>query len=242
MGLGIVKLANKILNRFGLVIKDRDQYEERLSKVNSIWLQKLDIASIIDIGASTGGYSSKARKIYPAAKIASFEPLPKSYHKLTERFKNDLNHKAYNFVLSDKSGELEFNESSNSGSSSILTMSKTHAEAYPHTAKNTAIKVKADTLDAVFDSLGLEGNILLKLDVQGAEALVLKGAEQTLSKVKVVFIETSFVELYKGQWLFDDLYSFMKKHDFHLAGVENVSQNLKDGSFLQMDAYFMKNA
>lgn len=242
MGLGLIRLGNKILHRFGLVIKDRDVYEEELAVSKDLWLKQLNIESVIDVGASTGGYASKARKIFPNAKIASFEPLPNSFNKLSERFKDDVNHRAYNFVLSDKHGELAFNQSSNSGSSSMLEMSNTHAEAYPHTANNTTIKVQADTLDAVFSSLHLSGNILLKLDVQGAEELVLKGAVESLKEVKLIFIETSFVELYKGQWLFNDLYQFLLSHNFKLVGVENVSQNVKDGTFLQMDAYFIKNA
>ncbi|MEN9522251.1 MAG: hypothetical protein RL065_628, partial [Bacteroidota bacterium] len=54
-------------------------------------------------------------------------------------------------------------------------------------------------------------------------------------------IETSFNELYKNQWLFNDTYTFLVKQGFRLVGVENVSQSIVDGTFLQMDAYFIKD-
>ena len=241
MGLGIIRFCNKFLNRFGLVIKDFDKYQDDLMHVNNLWLKKLNINAVIDVGASTGDYALKARSMFPQAKIVSFEPLPNSFKILKQNFKDDKNHLAYNFVLSNQKGVLKFNESSYSGSSSLLAMSKVHTDAYPYSANNNIIEVSANTLDSVFENLNLEENILLKLDVQGAEALVLKGAINSLAKIKVIFIEMSFVELYLGQWLFDELYAFLKQFNFRLVGIENVSQSLKDGSYLQMDAYFVKN-
>ncbi|MEN9523284.1 MAG: hypothetical protein RL065_1661 [Bacteroidota bacterium] len=239
MNFGTIKAINALLKRKGLKISDIDVYAEKIKNVGYSWLQEYDIKTILDIGASNGGFASTARKQFPESNIISFEPLNDSFEKLKSKFINDKKHFAYNLVLSDKIGELEFHENNSSGSSSILSMANNHIEAYPATAHSKKILVKSETLDNIFSTLPITPNILLKIDVQGAESMVLKGAVESLSKIKVLFIELSFVELYDNQWLFDDIYQFLRTLNFKLAGIENISQNLNNGQYLQMDAYFV---
>jgi FkbM family methyltransferase len=239
MGFGLLKFFNSYLKKRGLIIKDSNEYEEQLAAVEHEWLKKLNINTILDIGASNGGYATKARKIFPQAKIISFEPLPNSFNALQKKFANDKLHNAFNIVLSDVAGEMEFFENDYSGSSSILSMTENHIDAYPQTAHAKRIIVQSKTLDEIFDTLKIESETLMKIDVQGAESMVLKGSEKSLEKIKLIFVESSFVELYKNQWLFDNLYQFLIQRNFKLVGIENVSQSLNDGSFLQMDAYFI---
>ena len=78
------------------------------------------------------------------------------------------------------------------------------------------------------------------MDVQGAELLVLQGSEQMLKHAKVVFAEINFNSLYSNDVLFNEMIEFMSAKDFRLYGIENVSQSVVDGSFLQADAYFVK--
>jgi hypothetical protein len=80
----------------------------------------------------------------------------------------------------------------------------------------------------------------MKLDVQGAEKIVLDGAVNTLKYVKYVFCEINFVETYKGCVLFSDLNKILESQGFVMAGVENVSQSPVSGMFLQADAFYIK--
>ncbi|MBX3390089.1 MAG: FkbM family methyltransferase [Phycisphaeraceae bacterium] len=56
----------------------------------------------------------------------------------------------------------------------------------------------------------------LKLDVQGAELDVLKGAERTLKSVMLVYCEVEFLDMYKGQPLFGEIDSFLRTQGFML--------------------------
>jgi FkbM family methyltransferase len=51
------------------------------------------------------------------------------------------------------------------------------------------INVEADTLDNVIDEVGLDTVDFIKIDVEGAEGLVIKGSEKTLRKAKALLIE-----------------------------------------------------
>lgn len=202
----------------------------------------MKIDFIFDIGASDGGFARKIKDIYPNAEMHSFEALPDSFEKLTFRCAHLTNFHPVHTALSDKEGEIEFYLcDNNTGSSSMLEMTDIHKEAYPHTAKNTALKVKAIRLDDYAKNIPLENKkVLMKLDVQGAEKIVLEGSQETLNHVDLIFCEINFSETYKGCVMFSDLNKFLEARGFTLIGMENVSQSKIDGTFLQSDAYYIK--
>ena len=82
----------------------------------------------------------------------------------------------------------------------------------------------------------------MKIDVQGFEDRVLNGGEQTLLRTRVLIVEISFIELYSGQLLFDDLYSVIRNRGFSCVGFEEVSRDRNSGRSLQADAVFVRQA
>lgn len=236
------RLIKRFLNRRGYTIKPIDDYYIELEKVRYKWLQKIKPGIIIDVGASNGGFARKIRKLLPEAQLYCFEPLIQSYKSLIESFSNDKNFIAFNFAISNFKGESDFYECVSSGSSSILEMTDVHKKAYPSTTENKKITIQVDTLDNVlFEKINSRDDIaLLKIDVQGAEALVLKGAEKTLALIDIIFTEINFSETYKDCVKINELTGILESYGFVLYGIENVSQSLNDGSFLQADAFFVK--
>lgn len=228
-----------VFRKKGYAILPIDKYVEAIDKVKYCWLQKIEFDLIIDVGASDGGFVKKIRTVMPLIQIYSFEPIPESYQKLIEKNMGDKNFTAFNVALSSKEGETDFYISSSSGCSSLLEMSDIHKEAYPYTANLTKIKVPMKCLDDVMKEYGYK-NIFLKIDVQGAEKLVLEGALETLENVKVIFMEVNFVETYKGCVLINEIVDYLESKGFVLYGMENISQTTIDGSFLQGDAFFIK--
>ena len=75
----------------------------------------------------------------------------------------------------------------------------------------------------------------MQLDVQGAELLVLKGAEERINNIKVIWIEVSKVEFYESQPLENEVRKFMKKSGFIL--IKNSLYG-NQGDYLYVNFYF----
>lgn len=237
------KAILKLLRKTGRTIKPINTYEEKLHPVKNLWLKNKNIKTVFDIGASDGGFAREIRELLPTAKIYSFEALPEIYEKLESNFIDDALFQSYNIALSNYNGQTSFFRCESSGSSSILEMDELHKTAYPGTKNNEKINIMCSTLDDFIanENIVIDKNVLIKIDVQGAEKLVLEGAENLLSKSELIFSEINFNSVYKGNVLFNDLASFLEEKGFKIEGIKNVSQSLVDGTFLQADAFFSKD-
>jgi hypothetical protein len=106
---------------------------------------------------------------------------------------------------------FDFNVSSNSQSSSVLALG-THSKNHPDITYVKTVKVDSIVLEDIlskFDSV-----TLLNLDIQGAELHALRGAGLELRKVKAIYTEVNFEEVYKDCALIGELDSFLAKFGF----------------------------
>jgi FkbM family methyltransferase len=106
----------------------------------------------------------------------------------------------------------------------------------------SAREVEAVTIDAVRLERRIEGPILLKIDVQGAELDVLEGATETLSDTEYVVLETSLFQFFEGAPLFAEVVSFMAKRDFVAYDVLAIQYRPLDGAVSMLDLAFVKEA
>ena len=231
-----------LLRKRGYALVPFDDYEDQLSRVRQNWLRALDVRTVIDVGASDGGFARRIRAALPDATLYCFEPLPRAFDALRARFAGDANFYAEQYAVAERRHRSSFQENASAGSSSLLEMADLHREAYPATRTAKTVEVECTTLDHHFAETDLPARVLLKMDVQGAERLVIEGARSTLRRVDVVYSEMSFFELYHGQALANALIRSLEDAGFLLAGIENVSRSLVDGRFLQCDAYFLSAA
>ena len=209
--------------------------------LNRPWLLNANIKTVFDIGANTGQFASLIHEVLPEAFIYSFEPLEECYQKLKTKEREITNFKAFNIALGDTDGEIEFYRNEYSPSSSILPMADLHKQNYPFTDKEYLSKVKVARLDDIAKDLVIEGDLLIKMDVQGYEDKVIHGGRLLINRAKILLIETSFNPLYLGQPLFGDIYECLRD-DFNYMGSLYQSQTISkiDGSILQEDSIFVR--
>ena len=150
---------------------------------------------VMDIGAHIGEYTLLAAKIVgESGRVYAFEPDPRNYELLKQNIRlNRMDHvvELLNYALSNEVGNVKFVLSRELSVSRISSASEElnilHSES--------VIGVQATTLDAFYKERNLTRVDVVKLDVEGAELLVLKGAGQILSqppnKAPVVLFEYS---------------------------------------------------
>jgi FkbM family methyltransferase len=199
---------------------------------------------VLDVGANSGQYALLVRSCGHRGPIISFEPLSDAHEKLAARAAADPHWTvAERAALGSRPARALINVAANSVSSSLLDMNRRHLDAAPHSAYGAAEEVDVIALDDCIDRY-VPGNAggLLKIDTQGYELEVLRGAHRTLSgRIDVVQTELSLVELYDGQALMLDVCNFLKQYNFTLR---HIIPGLKDPAsrrLLQLDGIFAKD-
>ncbi len=233
--------ANLIENPYLLAIKKGGGHPSLARFLNQAWIQSLDIATVLDIGANNGQFAFTISKMLPKAHLYAFEPLPDCFTNLTERLKNHNNFTAFNLGLSNRSGDLIIEHNNFSPSSSFLKMAELHKSAFPFTKNTHRLKVNVELLDTIAQTINIDSPMLIKIDVQGYEHYVLDGGEQTIRQAKIVMIETSFELLYEGQALFPQIYQTLTAWGFEYVGAIDQVNDPKDGRPLQEDSLFIKS-
>jgi FkbM family methyltransferase len=210
--------------------------------LNKPWLLNAGIRTVFDVGANTGQFAKAVHEILPDASIYSFEPLPDCFNELQKTMAGVKNFRAFHTALAEKNGAAEFYRSAWSPSSSLLPMQPLHKNNFPFSAGETKEMVAVRRLDDCADELTVDDEILIKLDVQGAEDKVIAGGKRLLGRTKILIVETSMDSLYEGQPLFADILRLLEHHGYNYKGAINQLLSPLDGSVLQANSVFLRGS
>jgi FkbM family methyltransferase len=150
-------------------------YDEQTREVMRRWLN--GNSNCVDIGCHKGTILKEMLRIAPAGTHYAFEPLPELYEELLLSFPGV---KIYGVALSDSVGEVSFQHVVTDPSYSGL---KRRQYASPNETVEE-IRVKTELLDNIIS----EDISLMKIDVEGGELQVLRGAVSTIRKNKPVIV------------------------------------------------------
>jgi FkbM family methyltransferase len=146
-----------------------------------------------------------------------------------------------NIAIADQTGSLEFSRSSYDQSSSARRMTAAHRKAFPKSAASERITIECSTLDGALEAIAVEDPLLVKMDVQGFEDKVIAGGQRTLARSLVLWVETSFEELYEGQPLFSDIHDQLRRLGFEFHGNHSQLMSPRTDAVLQADSIFLRS-
>lgn len=171
---------NSFIRIFRYLIK-RDPLELKKSFYEQYFHPFIDfnkIECVIDGGAYPGDFTDKVLKDYSKISCYLFEPDPENYKFLASKYKDDLNIKLINKALFNSMAKISFSSGIGMGS---------HIDFLERNINNSPqVEVETVPLDGFLLKEGLNSNISLyiKMDIEGAELDALRGAENTIKKLK----------------------------------------------------------
>jgi FkbM family methyltransferase len=202
-------------------------------------LQGMDFDFIVDVGANRGQFALVARKVFPRARILSFEPLVEPIQIFKRVFEHDRNITLYPYAIGREKMSSTIHVSREDDSSSLLPITGTQTDIFPGSAEKETRQVMVYPLSQLIDPSCIPPASLLKIDVQGYELDVLQGCEDILQKFSHLYVECSFVELYEGQALAHQIIAWLEARNFLLSSIHNIYYG-KDGMAIQGDFLFSK--
>lgn len=208
-------------------------------KIHS-FLKANKVSTLIDIGASSGEFTSNVLLFNDGVRAFLFEPVKKAFKDLNRKYGSNKLIRLYNLAIGGQDGEVQFYENDYYFSSSILSMNDDHKAEFPQTSKFQSRIVKMAKLSSIVDVNDIQRPLLIKIDVQGYEREVISGAKSILSIADFLIIEVSFHELYSQQPLFDEIYTLLKDLGFNFKGNLYQIYSSKSSKVLQADALFVR--
>jgi FkbM family methyltransferase len=162
---------------------------------------------------------------------------------LEKRFINESRVSVYQMALSDRVGIATIQCNKNEQTNSLLQNDKGNMESLPEATQTLGgIEIPTVTLDQWYRESGIEGGLVIKCDVQGAEGLMLTGGTNVFaSKVFAFYSEAQIAPMYEGQTSLCELHRRLtNEFDFSLANIYPCYRD-RDGRALQTDALWIRN-
>jgi FkbM family methyltransferase len=182
--------------------------------------------TLVDVGVRWG-FEKRWTQLAPAARLVGFDADAQECAALAQRHR-DLPDATFAAVaLSDREGEATLHIAAEPASSSLLepdrdVIARRRGMETMRAVRHTAIETT--TLQRWAAAAGHTRVDVLKLDVQGAELAVLRGAGDLLESVRTLDLEVEFNPIYRDQPLFADVDTFLRARGFALWGLEELTR------------------
>jgi FkbM family methyltransferase len=203
-------------------------------------LRRLAPAFVVDVGANRGQFALDVVTALDAAAVLSVEPLQSEARVFRKVFAGVQRVRLVETALGAHRGRAVIHISQAADSSSLLPITAAQQAVFRGTREVATATVEVTTLDELLATQHVVLPALLKVDVQGYELEVLKGARRTLSIFGWVYLEASFVELYAGQPMAADVIEHLAASGFDL--VDLGRPHVAGGRTVQADLLFERRS
>lgn len=180
------------------------------------------VSTIIDVGGHSGQVSEALDFLYRPQRVWVVEPNPALGPNLDARFRDRPQFVVIKCCLGEANGEVSFNVYDFDAASSIYACKVGHLASLGISEQSRSVKVEMKTLLELIP-VDVATIDLLKLDCQGAELSVLKGAGNRIRDIRWVYCEVSIDPIYEGAPLFGEVHAFLREAGFELRHMDGFS-------------------
>jgi FkbM family methyltransferase len=188
--------------------------------------------TVFDVGAARG--TNALYEAFPLAHHVLIEPLEENRAYLNELSDRLTSAECIIAAAAKESGTVMFNVHPDFDGSSM------YYECEDSNVNGTPRNVPTITLDDIWRERKLQAPCLVKIDVQGAELDVLKGAAEVMKNTEYIILEVSLFKFFVNGPQFSDVIRFMNDHDFVVYDVLDCNYRLLDDAMSQVDIVFVK--
>lgn len=193
----------------------------------SILLSDLEIDCVLDVGAHRGEYGAFLRALGYKRRIVSFEPVLENFQLLELVAARDPQWTVRRVALGSSDGTAAINVTQETTFSSFLSP---NSYGFSHSRGESVIKhqeeVQVVSLDRALEDLEVgELTLFLKTDTQGWDFEVLRGARNSLTRVKALQIEVAVKPIYEGAVSYFEMIQFLNENGFELTGMFPVNRD-----------------
>ena len=198
-----------------------------INKKKVINFFKKEISNInlfVDVGAHEGETSNLFNKYFNIKKIYCFEPSSVNYENLKKKIAKKENIFLFNFGLGDKDEQGDFNQLEESSSSTLVELNqkskyflkkkkilnlfiKKNFKIFPQTVNIMKLKNFMHTNS-------IEYIDILKIDTEGYEMKVIRGAEEKIKNIDYIYFEHHFDDMLKKDYTLSDIHNYLIKNGF----------------------------
>ena len=198
-----------------------------------------ELRTVVDVGANVGQWSEMLLHLITPERLVMIEPEPRAFSELQRSFGAKANVELHHLAAGDTNGATRFHITRDSTGASVLPP---RAEMRELVGSNWTVESEIEVPMRTLDTLlaAVPGISLLKIDVQGFEREVLKGAAQVLTRTNFLLIELNYQRQYVGGSWFGEVHEILtQQHPFALVNASrplrlNGRASMSDGLYVNL--------
>jgi len=211
--------VKSLLRNFGIELK-RSAFGLDLREDLKLFYAQCPPVVVFDIGANHGQSALGLHDLFPAARIFSFEPASRTFGQLRKNVGHVPLITPIQAALGGSEGSALLKITGASVNTSILDYSK--PGGLDRICEQEEVPVR--TVAGVCEERSLDHIDFMKVDTQGFDLEVLRGAERLFAghRIRGVLTEVILVELYENQARFHDICAYMAGMGLQFCGLYGV--------------------
>ena len=204
-------------------------------------LRTQDVNLIVDGGGHVGRYSVALARVFPKARIITFEPCSETFASLQQNVARFKAIEPVRLALGAKNEKQTLLKNASSGASSLRQPTAEGDRYFAETVTQIGSEeVEVVSLQTFCKERGIHRIDVLKLDLQGHEMDAIVGMEELIGSTSIIFSEVHFVETYAGSPLFSDIESYLRNKEFDFYRFYDLVHAKSDGRLIYGDAMFVR--